>query len=296
MIKACSYWMVEGGLEGKRPVEEAMEDVQRAGFEGIELGIAPGSALTERTGEKRCKQIVRFARRLGLKITSCATGLYWGCSLTSNKASEAKRALQFTERALSVVQRLGAKAFLVIPGIVEPAFASWDARQIVPYDECYKRAVAQMKRIARTATKLKVQVGCENVWNKFLLSPLEMRQFIDAVGSRYVGSYFDLGNHRFCGYPDQWIRILGRRIKRVHIKDYKYPGRLFPDDFPRLGRGDVDFAACMKALVAVGYNGPITAEILEIPWQKGVLRHTSRAMDKILAAAPARRKRRKAGK
>ena len=122
MIKACSYWMVEGGLEGKRPVEEAMKAVKKAGFEGIELGIAPGSALPETAGETRCKQIVKFARQMGLKITSCATGFYWDCSLTSNKASEARRALAFTEKALGVVHMLGAKAFLVIPGCVEPAF------------------------------------------------------------------------------------------------------------------------------------------------------------------------------
>ncbi len=283
MIKSCSYWVVEGGFEGKRPVEEAMKDVKKAGFDGIELGIMPGTELTEKTSEKRCKEIVKFAKDLGLKIVSCATGFYWGCSLTSNKVSEAKAALKFTENALAVTKMLGAGAFLIVPGCVEPAFDNWDAKKIVPYDECYKRALRQMKAIAKTAEKLKVYACCENVWNKFLLSPLEMKQFIDAVGSRWVGSYFDLGNHRFCGYPDQWIRILGRRIKRVHIKDYKYPGRVFPDDFPRLGKGDVDFDACIRALCDVGYKGAITAEIIELPWRTGVLRQTSKAMDKILA-------------
>jgi len=283
MIKSCSYWMVEGGLEGKRPVEEAMTDVKKAGFAGIELGIAPGSALPETASEARCKEIVAFAKKIGLKITSTATGFYWGCPLTSNKPAEAKTALKFTQDALKVTRMLGAGAFLCIPGCVEPAFATWTADQIVPYDVCYKRALAQMKKIAKTAEALKVAVGCENVWNKFLLSPLEMKAFIDAVGSRWVGSYFDLGNNRYDGYPVHWIQILGRRIKRVHLKDYKYPGRVFPGDFPRLGLGDVDFAACMKALKAIKYNGPVTAEILEIPWQTGVLEHTSKAMDKILA-------------
>lgn len=101
----------------------------------------------------------------------------------------------------------------------------------------------------------------ENVWNKFLLSPLEMRSFIDQFHSINVGAYFDVGNVLLSGYPEQQIRILGSRIKRIHIKDFKLSiGTI--DGFVDLLEGDVDFEAFKKALAEIGYDGFVTAEML----------------------------------
>ena len=121
-------------------------------------------------------------------------------------------------------------------------------------------------------------IAVENVWNKFLLSPLEMREFIDNFNTSQVGVYFDVGNVLLTGYPDQWIRILGSRIKRVHIKDFKLSvGN--PDGFVDLLDGDVDFEAVKQALSEINYDGYVTAEM--IPFTPGRPEKTAVAMKKI---------------
>ena len=95
-----------------------------------------------------------------------------------------------------------------MPGSVSVEFVP--ERPVVAYDVCWQRAVAEMKRLAPVAAEHQIHIGVENVWNKFLLSPLEMRAFIDEIGSEWIGSYFDVGNVVYAGYPEQWIRILGK--------------------------------------------------------------------------------------
>jgi hexulose-6-phosphate isomerase len=121
-------------------------------------------------------------------------------------------------------------------------------------------------------------MGIENVWNKFLLSPLEMRDFIDSFHTRAVGSYFDAGNVLLTGYPEHWIKILGRRIVRVHVKDFKKSVGT-AEGFVDLLEGDVDFEAVKAALAEVDYDGYVTAEML--PYQPGRPEKTAAAMKKI---------------
>jgi hexulose-6-phosphate isomerase len=123
-----------------------------------------------------------------------------------------------------------------------------------------------------------VAICIENVWNKFLLSPLEMRDFIDSFNSQMIGAYFDVGNVLLMGYPDQWIRILGKRIKRVHVKDFKLSVGT-AEGFVDLLEGDVDFEAVKKALADVGYDGYVTAELL--PFEPGRPEKTAQAMKNI---------------
>jgi len=150
--------------------------------------------------------------------------------------------------------------------------------EVVPYDVCYDRATQAISQLLPTAEKLGVSVAVENVWNKFLLSPLEMRDFIDYFQSEKVGAYFDVGNVLLTGYPDQWIRILDSRIKRVHIKDFKLSSGT-ADGFVDLLEGDVDFDAIKKALTEINYDGYVTAEM--IPYVHGRPEKTAAAMKKI---------------
>jgi hexulose-6-phosphate isomerase len=163
-----------------------------------------------------------------------------------------------------------------VPGAVDVFFLP-DA-EVIPYDVCYKRAREAVRKLVPTAEKLGVSLCIENVWNKFLLSPLEMRDFIDSFKSRRVGSYFDAGNVLLMGYPEQWIRILGRRIRRVHIKDFKKSVGTV-EGFVDLLQGDVDFEAVKVALAEIKYNGYVTAEM--IPYNPGRPRRTAEAMKKI---------------
>jgi len=139
------------------------------------------------------------------------------------------------------------------------------------------------ERARAVAEKYGVVLGIENVWNKFLLSPIEMRDLIDKVNSSFVGSYFDVGNVLYCGYPEHWINILGKRITKVHFKDYKRePGGL--NCFVDLLSGDVDYIAVMDAFRNIGYDGWVTAEMLP-PYKQfpeAILYNTSKSMDYIL--------------
>jgi hexulose-6-phosphate isomerase len=141
--------------------------------------------------------------------------------------------------------------------------------------------------LAPEAERLGVSILVENIWNKFLLSPLEMRSLIDQVGSPRVGALLDTGNLIAFGYPEQWIRILGQRIKEVHLKDYRESvGGV--GGFVGLLEGDVNWPEVMAALEEVGYDGFLTAEVF--PYRRhgeAIVRHTSESMDRILGRSRA---------
>ncbi|MCS7066570.1 MAG: sugar phosphate isomerase/epimerase, partial [Fimbriimonadales bacterium] len=130
----------------------------------------------------------------------------------------------------------------------------------VPYDVAYARAQDALKRLAPEAEQRRVYIAVENVWNRFLLSPLEMARFIDEIGSEWVSVYFDAGNVLAFGYPQHWIRILGKRIKRVHVKDFRTDiGNI--QGFCNPLQGDLPWMEVRAALESVGYEGYITAEV-----------------------------------
>ena len=128
-----------------------------------------------------------------------------------------------------------------------------------------------------------MHIGIENVWNKFLLSPLEMRDFIDKIGSDYVGSYFDVGNVVYSGYPEQWIHILGKRIRKVHFKDYRCnPGGL--NCFVDLLSGDVNWRAVRQAFADIGYDGWAAGEMIPQYAQGSdqIIYNTCKSMERIM--------------
>lgn len=272
----ASYWMFDGGLEAKLPIEDAMKQAKDLGYDSIELCIARSGVLTHETTQAQCEQIVAKSKEIGIEISSVASGQSWETSPTANDPSVVEGMLDFTKQALQVTNWLGTDAYLLVPGAVDVFFLP--DGDVIPYEICYQRAKDFISKLVDTAEKTGVNVGIENVWNKFLLSPLEMKDFIDSFGSDKIGSYFDVGNVLQTGYPDQWIKILGKRIKRVHIKDFKLSVGTV-DGFVDLLEGDVDFEAVKKALSEVGYDGYVTAEML--PYQPGRPKKTAEAMKKI---------------
>ena len=273
---SASYWIFDGGLDGTLPIKSAMEQASKMGFEGIELGIASQGVLTHNTSQAECEEIVREAEKHGLEISGVASGESWTTSPTANDEDVRKKIIDFTQKALQITHWLGSDAYLFVPGAVEVFFLP-DA-EVIPYDVCYQRASEAISQLVPVAEKLGVAIAVENVWNKFLLSPLEMREFIDNFNTTQVGVYFDVGNVLLTGYPDQWIRILGSRIKRVHIKDFKRSvGNA--DGFVDLLEGDVDFEEVKQALSEINYDGYVTAEM--IPFTPGRPEKTAAAMKKI---------------
>ncbi len=273
---SASYWMFEGGLEASRPITEAMQEARDIGFDAIELCVAAEGVLTHNTTQSECEDIIATAEKIGIEISSVATGQNWGWSPTASDSEIRKNIIDFTCKALNVTKWLGTDAYLFVPGAVSVFFLP-DA-EIVPYDVCYERSMETLKEILPVAEETGISIGVENVWNKFLLSPLEMRDFIDSFDSEMLGCYFDVGNVLLTGYPDQWIRILGSRIKRVHVKDFKLSVGTV-EGFVDLLEGDVDFDSVKDALANIGYDGYVTGEL--IPFEPGRPKKTAEAMQKI---------------
>lgn len=256
---AINYWVL-GGFEGRKPPLEALRDAWDLGLNGVELTF--GDALRPDITAAECGQIVEAAQRLGVGLRTLATGHYWGCSLASPDPAERQQAIAFTERYLAVAQALGAAVVLVVPGAVDVA---WDAsRPVVPYQTVWSLATESLKCCLATAERLGVDIGIENVWNKFLTGPGEFRHFIDQFDSPRIGAYFDVGNVVINGYPEHWIEILGPRIKAVHVKNFKRQdcGGVIQGFGEDLAEGDVNFDAVKAQLSAIDYRGPITAEMI----------------------------------
>ena len=273
---SANYWMFEGGLEARKPITEAMQEAKDLGFDAIELAIAGKGVLTHQATQVQCEDILAIGQKIGIGISSLASGESWTCSPTANDPEHRARIIEFTQKALQITKWLGTDAYLFVPGAVDVFFLP--EAEVIPYDICFERACEAVRQILPGAEETGVVICIENVWNKFLLSPLEMRDFIDSFNSEMVGAYFDVGNVLLTGYPEQWIRILGKRIKCVHVKDFKRSVGTV-EGFVDLLEGDVNFQTVKEALVDIGYDGYVTAELL--PFEPGRPEKTAQAMKKI---------------
>lgn len=275
MKKGISIWsFVETDLR------KCMELAKDAGFDGIELALDEHGPVSMNSTKEDVMKVKAMAQEVGIELYSVASGLYWTYNYTSANEENVKRAKEITKKQLEVASWLGCDTILVVPGAVEVSF---DPGEVVEYDVAYERALSALRELAPVAEQLKVAIGVENVWNRFLLSPMEMADFIDKVGSEYVGSYFDVGNVLFSGYPEHWIKILNKRIKKVHFKDYRRAaGDLY--GFVDLLAGEVNWPAVMEQLNKVNYDGWVTAEMLPpyTHYPETILYNTSNAMDYIL--------------
>lgn len=259
-----------------------MELAVKAGFDAIELTVTEEDELHIDSTKEDIRKVRKLADDVGIEISSLMTLLFWDYSLTSSNDKTRVKARSIVKRMLQFASYLDVDTILVVPGAVDVFFKP-DAG-VVPYEVAHKRSLDALQECAEIAEKYKVTIGIENVspWNKFLLSPLEMRDFIDKIGSKYVGCYFDVGNAMLTGYPEHWIRILGERIKKVHIKDFKLAiGNV--NGFCSLLEGDVNWAGVIKALEEIGYNDYLVAEAAHPKDNaEAFLRNTSTSMDFIL--------------
>lgn len=281
MKKSISYWAFPGGLEGTKDVAEAIGQAAELGFEAIELACAESGELGLDVTEKRCGEYRAAAEKAGIEISSLCSGLYWGRNFGANCPDARAQSADDVRRMLQIAAWLGVDAMLYIPAAVDVFFNP--EADVIPYDVALERATEGTKSVLPDAEKHGVALCIENVWNKWLLSPAETAQFIDGFGSEFVGAYFDVGNVLAFGYPEQWIRILGSRIKRVHFKDYKKAVGT-ADGFCDLLEGDVNWPEVMKALRDTNYDGYCTAEMIPLYAHCPMVRvqNTSAAMDAIL--------------
>ena len=198
--------------------------------------------------ESEAAKIKDAADKAGLQIHSVMNGIHWRYPLSSPIVSEVEASMAGMRRSLRQAKLYGAGAVLLVPAVV---------RDDTTYEQAWERSQKQIRLLIPEAEKLGVTIAVEEVWNKFLLTARDFNRFIDEFDSPVIQAYFDVGNIVHYGVPQHWIRQLGKRIVRVHLKDYVRRTR----QFVNLGEGDVNWPEVRSALAAIGYKGPATLEI-----------------------------------
>jgi len=234
-----------GSIGTGKTIMEKFQAAKLAGFDGVEV-----DSHLDRT------EVLKARESTQLRIHSVCDSRHWKSPLSSPDAQIRQEGVEALKVALEDANAYGADAVLLVPGRVTDS---------ISYDECWTRSVEEIKKAIPAAEKLNVKIAVENVWNNFLLSPLEAARYIDQFQSNFVGAYFDCGNILAYGWPEQWIKILGKRIAKVHIKEYS---RKIADAEGKsagfrvkLREGDVNWAAVMKALDDAGYHGWTSIEM-----------------------------------
>ncbi|WP_127585716.1 sugar phosphate isomerase/epimerase family protein [Paenibacillus koleovorans] len=250
MLKSINHWSFPKAM----PLEDVFEHAQKAGYDAIELNLGAEGAIGPNLASTavELREIRRLADTYGLKLRSLSCGLMWDNSLSAVQPEVRERGYAIVVKQLETASELGADTILTVPGYCLDESTS--------YDSLEERSEAQLERLLPIAERHAVTIALENVWNKFLLSPTEMARFIDAFDSPWLGVYFDVGNVMPYGHPDQWIRILGNRIRKVHVKDFRRAVGNGSGFVPLLS-GDVPWKAVMRALREIGYADTLTAEI-----------------------------------
>lgn len=282
ILKSVNYWSMPGGLDGTLDVFEFLRLAKQHRFDAVELCIGEvGTAFGLDVDQPRAQAVLAEAEKIGVRVASVASGLYWGRALADGDPAARSGALEDLKRMLEISGWLGVKTLLTIPGAVDVFFLP--DRPALSYDHVWKHATEGIRAALPAAEAAGVRMGIENVWNKFLMSPREMAEFIDQFDSPWVGAYVDVANLQPFGYAEQWIRLLGRRVVGVHFKDFrKAVGTL--DGFVDLLEGDVNWPEVMDALREIGYDGPVACEMIPCYRHYPMVRiaNTSNAMDAIL--------------
>ena len=241
--KAVNLGMVKEGAS----LEEKFKAAKDAGFDGLEID-APNKL--DRDG------LLRARDASGLAIHGVVCSSHWSSPLSDPNPDVRAKGLKGLEAAIDDAKACGAETVLLVPAVVTKA---------VSYADAYPRSQEEIRKAVPRAEAAKVLIAIENVWNQFLQSPLEMAKYIDEFKSPSVCSYFDVGNVINYGWPEHWVRALGKRIRRLHIKEFSRKKRdaegLWKGFNVELLEGDNDWPAVMKALSEVGFEGWATAEV-----------------------------------
>lgn len=252
MILALNAWTFPKDM----PVAEQIRATAAAGFSGIELTIGVDGPLCFSRSTTEDTPVREIARDCGIQVTSLASGTFFQANFASKDAQLRQTAIDRTRWMLDHAVAFAAKSVVVIPAVVGRAT---DASPQVGYAEAYRWSLEALHQLAPEAESRAVTIAVENVWNRFLLSPMEAADFVDRVNSPCVGWCLDTGNILPFGYPQDWVANLGGRLAHLHVKDYDLskPGR---EGFVGLGQGNVDWDAVRDELVDAGYGGPAVYE------------------------------------
>jgi L-ribulose-5-phosphate 3-epimerase len=236
-----------------------------AGFEAIEMQTvsAPDEAA----------QIREAAEKTHLRIHSVMNMDHWRLPLSSSDPDVVQKSVAGMETSLRNAALWGADTVLLVPAVVDPKTS---------YQDAWQRSQQVIReRLLPLATQLKVVIAVEEVWNKFLLSPLEFARYVDDFNSPWLKAYFDVGNVVFYGYPHDWIRTLGPRIVKIHLKDFQLDRPNNRYAFKNVGEGDIDWLEVHRALSDIKYTGFVTTEVSGGPAE--YLKDLAGRVDRVLA-------------
>jgi hexulose-6-phosphate isomerase len=255
--KAIMYATI--GFRGS--VLEQFKAVKAAGFAGVE----PMSHMKQ-------EEVLEALQQTGLKAASVCCNTHWGKPLSHPDERMRREGLEGLLQALRDAKRYGATSVLLVPGVVN---------KDVSYDDCFKRSIAEIRKALPLAQELGVKIAIENVWNNFITKPEQAKAFLDEIDSPHVGWHFDIGNCLRYSPSETWIPVLGKRILKLHIKEYSK----FKQFGVRLLEGDDNWPAIMKALDEVGYQGwGISEQPSGQSKTAAALKDLSERMDRVFAS------------
>src|ERR1700686_5309709 len=192
-------------LPKKGSYADRFQMARDVGFEQIECPTMPDG--------KEAEEVKKASDKTGLRIHSVMNMAHWKYPLSSADPAVVEKSVEGMHTSLRNAHFWSADTVLLVPAVVNPQTS---------YRDAWTRSQEQIRKLIPMAEELKVIIGIEEVWNKFLLSPLEFARYIDDFASPWIRAYFDVGNVVISGYPQDWIRTLGKRIVKLHIKDFKF--------------------------------------------------------------------------
>jgi len=243
-------------------IREKFQLAKEAGFEAIECPTTPEAPKAE--------EMLAASKEVGLPIHSVMNQEHWRSPLSSADPAVVEKSMEGMRTSMRNAKLWGADTVLLVPAVVNPQTS---------YAQAWERSQLQIRKLIPLAKELKVIIGIEEVWNKFLLSPLEMARYVDEFQTPWIRAYFDVGNVAVSGYPQDWIRTLGKRIVKLHIKDFSFKKQVA--EFTPLLEGEIDWKAVYDALAEIGYQGTATVELRGGDGE--YLREVKRRFEKILS-------------
>ena len=282
MKKSVNLWAFP--YPQRMTLRECLQLAKEAGFDGIELNYDLESDLSPKAGTKEFKEIRKMADDIGIAISGLCSFLFWPYPLTSNDTAKRSRGMELAGKMAQAAHDLGVENLLVVPGAVHIPWR--DDHEPVPNDVCDRRAREAVQKLLPQAEKLGVYLNIENIFfNGYLMTPMEMAQFVDSFGSDHVRVHFDTGNIMLFHFPEHWISILGKRIKNVHLKEFTKKGTDHSlESFRPLLDGTTNWPAVLEAFAQTGYNGYLTFEYFH-PYQhypEALIHQTSDSLDRML--------------
>lgn len=282
MKKSINLWAFP--YPDKMSLEQCMRLAKEAGFDGIELNYDLESDLSPGKTSADYQAIRKLADEIGIEISGLCSFLFWPYPLTSNDPAERARGMELAGLMLQAAHDLGTENLLVVPGAVHMPWR--EDHDPTPNDVCLRRAQEAIGKMVEPAEKLGVYLNMENIFfNAFLMSPMEMVDFVDGFDSPHVQVHFDTGNIMEYQFPEHWIPILGKRIKNVHLKEYSKKSTDHSlEAFRPLLDGTTNWPAVMQAFGDIGYKGYLTFEYFH-PYAhhpEALIYQTSDSLDRLL--------------